>query len=467
MRYVIGHLIPRRTLLIAVTEAIIIAACVYLAMAALTSDTDPVSTPRLIAESAILAAILVTGMALLGIYVQSAVYGPQASAIRLVMGVILGYACLAVIASGIPQTDILGLPGAAGTGLAVALLVSERRLLARWPGADPAQPRLLVLGTGSRAARIEELRQAQANMQRFQLVCYLPASEGAADHEVPADRILSRAPGTDLRMIVAEHGIDEIVTAVRDRRQGALPVAELMACRLDGVRVIDLTDFIERETGQIMVDSVNTSWFVFTDGFRTDRLRHIVKRAFDLAASTALLVPALPVMLVASAAILLTMGRPVFYTQQRTGAMGEPFSIRKFRSMYNDAEAPGSQPRWASATDDRITPLGRWLRKLRIDELPQILNVFMGDMSFVGPRPERPVFVAELAEAIPFYEARHSIKPGITGWAQVCYPYAASVEDTREKLQYDLYYVKNHSLFLDLTILFETIKVVLLGKGAR
>jgi len=230
--------------------------------------------------------------------------------------------------------------------------------------------------------------------------------------------------------------------------------------------VMDITSFYERELGVLKIDNLRASWLIFSSGFDQGLFRDMIKRSFDVAVSLVLLAVTLPILLVAMFAIFLESGAPVFYRQERVGQGGVPFTILKLRTMAQDAEKDG-RPRWAGANDPRITAVGRFLRRSRIDELPQLFNVLRGDMSFVGPRPERPFFVQHLLEDIPYYDVRHSVKPGVTGWSQVRYPYGASVDDSLAKLQYDLYYVKNHSLFLDLLILVDTVQVVLLGKGAR
>jgi sugar transferase (PEP-CTERM system associated) len=235
---------------------------------------------------------------------------------------------------------------------------------------------------------------------------------------------------------------------------------------LHGIKVKELSTFFEREHRQVLLESLNPSWMVLGDGFRQGLVRQTVKRMVDLVVSGVLLLLAAPIMAVTAILIALESGLPVLYRQERVGKNGRVFTLYKFRSMKNDAENDGT-PRWASTDDERTTAVGRIIRKLRIDELPQIFNVLKGDMSFVGPRPERPYFVDQLAKQIPYYAMRHSVQPGITGWAQVRYPYGASVDDAIEKLQYDLYYVKNHCLFLDLMILIDTVQVVLWGKGAR
>jgi sugar transferase (PEP-CTERM system associated) len=233
-----------------------------------------------------------------------------------------------------------------------------------------------------------------------------------------------------------------------------------------GVKVVELPNFFEREYRQVMLESLNPSWVVLGDGFRQGIVADFIKRLFDLVVGIALLPITLPIVLVAALAIYLEDGFPVLYRQKRVGRGGCVFTLYKLRSMRVDAECGGT-PHWASPNDDRMTRVGRFIRKWRIDELPQILNVLRGEMSFVGPRPERPYFVDQLTRQIPYYALRHGAKPGITGWAQVRYQYGASVDDAIEKLQYDLYYVKNRSLFLDLAVMMATVEVVLWGRGAR
>jgi sugar transferase (PEP-CTERM system associated) len=281
---------------------------------------------------------------------------------------------------------------------------------------------------------------------------------------VPAHRIL---PIDDTLPALARRlGVDEIVVALTERRAGSMPLRQLLDCKVAGVKVHDLNTHFEKTLGQIRIDYLNASWLIFGDGFNQGLWRTAVKRVFDLFCATILLVLSLPVMLATAVLIKLESPGPVLYRQVRTGLHGRSFSIAKFRSMRNDAEKDG-KPVWAAANDARVTRVGAVIRRLRIDELPQLFNVLLGEMSLVGPRPERPYFVEQLTQEIPFYALRHSVKPGVTGWAQVRYPYGATVEDSQEKLQYDLYYVKNHTLFLDLLVLMETVSVVLTGKGAR
>jgi sugar transferase (PEP-CTERM system associated) len=322
--------------------------------------------------------------------------------------------------------------------------------------------RVLVLGTGTRAAKVDALERELKRTGGFKVVGFIPTRDG--HHFVDKARLL---PDTGpLCAIARKYDVDEIVIGMRDRRGGGLPLDDVLACKLNGIDIIDLPSFFERETGHVQLQSLNPSWMIFSEGFGQSVWRDRSKRIFDIAASSALLVATAPVILLAAALIVLESGRPILYRQERVGHAGKLFNVLKFRSMRQDAEK-GGKPVWAAVNDDRVTRVGRVIRKLRIDELPQIFNVLRGDMSFVGPRPERPYFVEKLESQVPYYAFRHHVKPGITGWAQIRYPYGSSVEDAIEKVQYDLYYVKNHTMFLDLVILFQTAQVVLFGKGAR
>jgi sugar transferase (PEP-CTERM system associated) len=296
-----------------------------------------------------------------------------------------------------------------------------------------------------------------------EIVGYFPSPNDESP-VVPETQILSRTKTlTDTAKALK---VDEIVVALTERRGGSMPLRELLDCKLHGIRVLDLASHFEQTLGQIRLDSLYAGWLIFGDGFSQGALRAVVKRLSDILFASILILLSLPIMLVTGLLIIAENGFPVFYRQERVGLNGRLFNVIKFRSMRNDAEKDG-KPIWAKADDDRTTKVGKIIRKLRIDELPQLFSVLKGDMSLVGPRPERPFFVDQLTKEIPFYAVRHSVKPGVTGWAQVRYHYGATVEDSAEKLQYDLYYVKNHSLFLDLVVLFETIGVVLTGKGAH
>jgi sugar transferase (PEP-CTERM system associated) len=265
--------------------------------------------------------------------------------------------------------------------------------------------------------------------------------------------------------LAREQGVEEIVIAI-DERRGGMPVNALLACKLAGITVTDYSTFWERESGKVDLDALHPSWLIFSDGFVGGRLQANFKRMFDIGASILLLLFTLPLILMTMVAIRLESRGPVFYRQERVGMNGAPFMLLKFRSMRTDAEEDG-QPKWAAVNDSRITWVGSFIRKTRIDEIPQIMNVLKGEMSFIGPRPERPFFVEELRQVIPYYFERHRVKPGISGWAQLNYPYGASVEDAKEKFQFDLYYIKNYSLFLDLIVLIQTARVILWPKGVR
>jgi sugar transferase (PEP-CTERM system associated) len=321
--------------------------------------------------------------------------------------------------------------------------------------------RVLVFGVGEEAENVGRvLRKSDPDIQ---IVGFYPCAT-ETEIVVPAQVVLSQQ--MSLSDTAQSLKVDEIIVAVRERRGGALPLRELLDCKLSGVRVLDLASYFERALGQLRLDSLRVGWLIFGEGFRQNWRRTSIKRLFDVLVAAFLLLLALPVMMLTAILIVLEDGFSVFYRQERVGLDGRLFKVIKFRSMFNDAESDG-KPRWATLDDDRVTRVGRLIRKLRIDELPQLYNVLVGDMSLVGPRPERPYFVDQLTRDIPFYAVRHSVKPGLTGWAQVMYKYGATVEDSVQKLQYDLYYVKNHTLFLDILILFQTVGVVLTGKGAR
>jgi sugar transferase (PEP-CTERM system associated) len=258
--------------------------------------------------------------------------------------------------------------------------------------------------------------------------------------------------------------IDRIIVAL-DERRGKLPIEQLLRCRLKGIRVDEGMRFTEELLGKLSVENLYPSTLIFSDGFKGSFLFKRAKRYLDIFWAVVGMIMAFPIGLIIAGAIKYDSTGPIFYEQERVGKDGRPFKLKKFRSMRMDAEKNG--PVWAMTEDNRVTRVGRIIRKLRLDEIPQMVNVLKGEMSFVGPRPERPFFVKKLEREVPYYFHRHSVKPGITGWAQLCYPYGATMEDALEKLKYDLYYIKNISLFFDLTIILETIKVVIWGRGAR
>lgn len=344
---------------------------------------------------------------------------------------------------------------------AVALLLLLRVYVMHFTPRNLMRQRVLVFGTGARAKLVgTALLKSDPTVD---LVGYY-TGPNEQEAQVSAWGLLSMT--NSLTDIVKDQQVDEIVVALTERRGGSMPLRELLDCKLQGVKVVDIATHFERTLGQIRLESLSAGWLIFGDGFSTGWMRALTKRVFDIVSACILILLALPVMLITAALIALEDGFPILYFQERVGQNGRLFNVVKFRSMRTDAEKDG-KPRWASAKDDRVTRVGRVIRKLRIDELPQLFSVLAGSMSMVGPRPERPFFVDKLTQEIPYYAIRHSVKPGVTGWAQVRYQYGSSVEDAAEKLQYDLYYVKNHSLLLDVVVMFETIGVVVMRKGAQ
>jgi sugar transferase (PEP-CTERM system associated) len=362
----------------------------------------------------------------------------------------------------VPQSDLFQDALASGLLLAIAGLAVVRLFVYSSIRADLVCHRILIVGTGRDAFAVETaLKKSKA--AGIVVVAFYPLSR-SENTVVAPERIISSE--TSLVDAAVKLCVNEVVVATREQRGGMLPLRHLVDCRLQGIRVTCLPSFFERFRGEIPIDSLKAGWLIYSDGFRQGWGRGFVKRAFDLITSSLLLLVAAPIMLATVVAILIESGGPVIYRQERVGLGGKTFWLLKFRSMAADAESDGI-PRWASSADSRVTVVGQFIRLAHIDELPQLFNVLKGDMSLVGPRPERSFFVKQLTEQIPFYCARLSVKPGITGWAQVRFSYGSSVEDATKKLQYDLYYVKNHTLLLDLDILLETVRVVLSGEGSR
>jgi sugar transferase (PEP-CTERM system associated) len=346
-------------------------------------------------------------------------------------------------------------PAMAGAGFGFVRLVTSVPARKRF-----APHRVLVVGTGRRAAAIEAL-MAGPLATRSAVVGYVGL--GGEDIDIPRRRVIADADS--LLACARENGVREIVVALEDLH--AMPAQPLLEARMGGIKVTSYLSFWERETRRLDPGALDPGWLIFADGFHlAGATNRVLKRALDVTASLALLVLTLPVLAGAALAIRLGDRGPVLFRQQRVGRHGRLFDIYKFRTMRVDAEAH-SGPCWAAERDARVTPIGRFMRATRIDELPQIVNVLRGEMSFVGPRPERPYFVERLAAEIPYYAERHRVRPGITGWAQVNHPYGASVEDARGKLSYDLYYIKNFSILLDLRIIARTVGTVLCSDGAR
>jgi sugar transferase (PEP-CTERM system associated) len=321
--------------------------------------------------------------------------------------------------------------------------------------------RVLVIGTGATARKVARQILDQREFA-YRVIGFIDD-----DPRRIGERIVN--PGVvgtpaDIPRLIKEYKVDRIIVGLADRR-GRLPVNELLQAKLSGICVEDATTTYERVTGKILIDDLRPSWLIFSDGFHVSRLTRLMKRTIDLSLALLLAVLAAPAMVLTALVVRLESEGPVLYRQERVGENGRPFTLFKFRSMRQDAEQGGT-PLWARDGDDRVTRVRRFIRKTRFDELPQLWNVLVGDMSFVGPRPERPFFVEQLEREIPFYQQRHVVKPGLTGWAQVKYRYGASIEDAMEKLRYDLYYIKHLSILFDLTIVFDTVKVVLFRKGS-
>jgi sugar transferase (PEP-CTERM system associated) len=339
-------------------------------------------------------------------------------------------------------------------------ILGWRLLFNQLTGSLNLQERILVVGTGETARKV--VRQILDQREfAYRVIGFIDDDPARVGERIVNPGIIGTPD--DIAALIDRHHIDRIVVGLSDRR-GKLPVEQLLRAKMAGIRVEDATTTYERVTGKILIDDLRPSWLIFSDGFRVSRMTRWIKRSIDLTLAFIFGILSLPLMLLTAVAIAIESGRPVLYCQERVGENGKTFTLCKFRSMRTDAEQ--GTPIWARDGDDRVTRVGRFIRLTRLDELPQFWNVLRGDMSFVGPRPERPFFVAELAKAIPFYQQRHAVKPGLTGWAQVKYRYGSSLEDAMEKLRYDLYYIKHLSVFFDLTIVFDTVKVVLFGKGA-
>lgn len=395
-----------------------------------------------------------------GMYGNEGLRSMRFATARLLAAISLGVIFLSVLGFLLPTATLWRANSLYAMIFAIAVLFVIRLALTQSSGTEAFRRRILVLGAGPRAARLAALADAPGSGLEMVGFVAMSAAEKTVTGAVPRDDI----PNLSDHVVALRAG--EVVLALEERRN-ALPLNDLLRVKTTGVHVNDIASFIERETGRVDLATTNPSGLIFSDGFSAgQRISKVGKRLFDIVASLLVLVVGLPLVIVAGIAVILDSRGPVFYRQPRVGLFGEPYDIFKIRSMRTDAEASGKAV-WASENDPRVTRVGRIIRKLRIDELPQTWCVLKGDMSFVGPRPERPSFVEELEKKLPYYAERHMVKPGLTGWAQINYPYGASVEDARVKLEYDLYYAKNYSPFLDLLILLQTVRVVLWPEGAR
>ncbi|MGH8233145.1 MAG: TIGR03013 family XrtA/PEP-CTERM system glycosyltransferase [Rhodanobacteraceae bacterium] len=427
------------------------------------ADTQAAFNQGLHWRAPLVALVLVLAMAALGLYQVHLRAGWLGQLSRQSVAFLLGGTALVVLYYAMPAAYL-------GRGVLAIALVFGYSVVTLWRvlflgfvDADLFKRRVMMLGAGGRAAELASAMRRKTDQRGFKILGYVPV--GSDPVSVPYASLLH--PDEALYEWATELDVDEIVVGPDDRR-GTLPVAALLECKQRGIAVTELAEFFEREAGTIKMDLTNPSWLIFSDGFNISPVRRTVKRCFDVAVASLVLVVASPLMLLTALAIRLESGRsaPILYRQQRVGENCKPFAVIKYRSMNLDAERDGVA-RWAAKNDDRITLVGRFIRKTRLDELPQLWNVLRGDMSVIGPRPERPEFVDDFNTRIRYYPLRHCVKPGLTGWAQLRYPYGSSLEDAEEKLKFDLFYVKNHNFVFDLAILIQTVEVVLFGRGAR
>ena len=455
------HYIPHAVLLLGVVDALLLFASAEIGWVVrahqIHMDVLPIVSrlPQLL----IFVFTLQIALVAVGAYGVASFLSLRFAAARLAVAISLGVILQALLFFLVPSLTFWRSNLLYSMALASVLLVVVRAVLGRTLGGETFKRRVVILGAGARAARILELANRPG-------VNFIAAGFVTMGESSPIVDAVHRDAIPNLAAYVVEQRATEIVLALEERRN-ALPVKDLLRVKTTGVMVSDISSFLERETGRIDLNSVNPSWLIFSDGFASGRmLSSALKRAFDIIASLLLLILTLPIVIITAVAIKLESRGPALYRQRRVGLYNQPFDILKLRSMRQDAEVAG-QAVWAAERDPRITRIGRFIRKVRIDELPQTWTVLKGEMSFVGPRPERPQFVDELERHLPYYAERHMVKPGITGWAQINYPYGASIEDSRHKLEYDLYYAKNYSPFLDLLILLQTLRVVLWPAGAR
>lgn len=456
------HYVPHSFILLGVVEVLILMSSIYFgATLRFAGENQPLrSAGPLLPKALIFAFVMISVMTAVGLYKSNLREGVAGMLLRIGISILFGLAAMSFVFYLFPAL-FLG-RGAFGLAFAVALLgiIATRIIFFKVVNQDALKRRILVLGTGRRAREIAQQLRRKVDRRGFVIVGYVSVDGEHAAIEAHHIAHLD----IPLLEFAEQKQIDEIVVAVEDRRKG-FPVHQLLDCKMSGIEVVDMLTFFERQGGKIRLDLLHPSWLIFSDGFLSGSVPSYTKRGFDIVASLVLLVIMWPVMVIAAIAIKLESRGPILYRQVRVGQNWRLVQVLKFRSMRTDAEKDG--PQWAGINDSRVTRVGAFLRKVRIDELPQLYNVLKGEMSFVGPRPERPMFVERLSQSIPYYAERHRVKPGITGWAQIRYPYGSSEKDAVEKLQYDLYYVKNYSLFLDLLILFQTAEVILWGRGAR
>ena len=456
------HYIPKSLVMLALLEVLVLSLAIILG-ASLRLDNNSVLLSGLtFSQLTVFCSVIVGTMIAMGLYQRDVHDGKVDMIVRIVLSFAVGMGILSLLFYMWPDLFFGRGVMAIAIGSGFVGVVLGRLFLFNYVDTTFSQKRAIIVGTGQRASRIDNLCKL-TDLRSFEVVGYWSIAD---ENQVIDSRYILNSGHTKLVDLVREQKVNEIIVAVDDRRK-SFPVDDLLDCKMSGVEVIDLITFLERQTGKIDVDEIHPSSLIFADGYAHTVLKPVSKRIFDVVVSFFMLIINLPTMLLAALAIWVESGYKgsVFYNQVRVGAGGKIFSVYKFRSMIENAEVDGAQ--YAAEDDPRITKVGHFIRKTRIDELPQLVNVLRGEMSFVGPRPERPVFVDQLKNNIPYYNLRHSLKPGITGWAQVRYPYGDNDEDSAQKLQFDLYYMKNYSLFLDLSVIFQTVSVILWRKGSR
>jgi sugar transferase (PEP-CTERM system associated) len=454
---------PTRTLVLLLLEALLVGGSFLLATVCLSfmgPDGSIVLFNALIYENGLLKIAGITALTLLLTYYFD-LYGPRriSDGWEIYFRLLLVLSVLSFVLAGLvycfPDLDIGPYVLVAGVSFLTVFLVLWRQSYEWIVGLPMFRERVYVLGSGARARTVVEMLRTNRDAG-MEVVGWIDDGEARAHPgRFAADLRALRNP---------KPGIDRVIVAMEDRRS-SMPVRELLDLRIRGVVIENASGLLERLSGKLALDGLNPSTLIFTEGFRMSATHQLIRRLLSLSVSFIALAICLPFIPFIILAVRLSSPGPIFFSQTRVGQRGRPFTAYKFRTMQQDAEAQGAV--WATKDDPRVTPIGRFMRSTRLDEIPQLWNVLRGDMAFVGPRPERPEFVEWLSKEIPFYDLRHMIRPGITGWAQVRYRYGASLEETKRKLEYDLYYVKNNSIGLDLFIMFETIKTIILRRGAQ
>jgi sugar transferase (PEP-CTERM system associated) len=455
------HYIPHSVLLLALIDAVLLVSAAEFAWVLRARQIGMFVEPMTDRIGPLFSFVvaLQTAMIAVGVYSIDSLLSLRFAAARLLVAISLGVIFLSVMSFVLPGMTLWRSNSLYAMGFAFVALITIRALLGTLLGGEGFKRRVLVLGAGPRALRIRNL--ATEPGAGFIVVGHVAMNDCESVIPTAINRVHIESLPEHATLLNAS----EVVLALEERRN-ALPLDDLIRVRTTGVHVNEISSFLERETGRVDLDSVNPSWLIFSDGFSSGRrISSFAKRLFDIATSLTLLIATAPLVLLTAIVIRLESPGSAFYRQQRVGRFGEAFNLVKLRSMHANAESEGAV--WAQENDPRVTRIGKLIRTLRIDELPQVWNVLKGDMSFVGPRPERPHFVADLETKLSYYAERHMVKPGITGWAQINYPYGASLEDARHKLEYDLYYAKNYTPFLDVLILLQTLRVVLWPEGAR